>query len=143
MKNYDRAVREARILNNETTRQSPAFELHPKDDGSDEQEIADYYQGLSERGWAPGDPVVTRGRFRIESSSSAPVLTVASEVAMIVKDLSAVTGVPPHWLGYTDLLANRATANSLFEAIAASTHTERLSWEDGLDQMIRMARMVR
>ena len=142
VKNYDRAVREARILNNETTRQSPTFELHPVNDGADEQELAEYYEGLADRGWAPGDPVITRGKFHIESSSSAPVETVSSEVAMIVKDLSAVTGVPPHWLGYTDLLANRATANSLFEAIAASTHIERLSWEQGIDEMVRMARMV-
>ena len=142
LKNYDRAVRQARVLNNESTRQSPTFELHPTDDSADEQELAEYYQKLADEGWGPGDPVITRGKFHIESSDSSPVATVSSEVAMIVKDLSAVTGVPPHWLGYTDLLANRATANSLFEAIAASTHIERLSWEQGIDAMVRMARMV-
>ena len=89
-----------------------------------------------------GDPVVTRGKFGIVSSDSGPVETLAKEAAMIIKSLSATSAIPPHWLGYTDLLSNRATADSLFEAIKAGTLVERLAWEHGLDEMIRLARMV-
>ena len=141
LKNYDRAVRQARELNNTSTRQSPSFKLNDEDATSVEDEQK-YYKALIDSGWGMGDPVVSHADFSIVSSDSKPVLTLQFEVAMIVKDLSSVSGVPPHWLGYTDLLANRATANSLFEAIAASTHVERQSWEDGLDELIRLARMV-
>ena len=138
LKNYDRAVRQARELNSKAIRQSPTIELGDQA-ATDEQEVLD---DMSRRDWQMGDVVVTRGKYHVESSDSGPVATLQLEVAMIVKDLSSVSGVPPHWLGYTDLLANRATANSLFEAIAASTHIERLSWEHGLNELIRLARMV-
>ena len=69
--------------------------------------------------------------------------TLQLEVAMIVKDLSSVSGVPPHWLGYTDLLANRANGEQPVRGHrSVSTHIERLSWEHGLDELIRLARMV-
>ena len=139
LKNYDRAVRQARELNSTAIRQSPTIELDEKSAGTDEQQVLD---DMERADWKMGDPVVTFGKYHIVSSNSEPVTTLQLEVAMIVKDLSSVSGVPPHWLGYTDLLANRATANSLFEAIAASTHIERLSWEHGLDELIRLARMV-
>ena len=138
MKNYDRAVRQARVLNNQSTRQSPTIELGP-DSATDEQEVLDDMQRAD---WEMGDPVVTRGKYHIESSDSGPVETLGREAAMIVKSLSGTSSIPPHWLGYTDLLSNRSTADSLFEAIKAGTLTERVAWEDGLDQMIRMARIV-
>ena len=141
MKNYDRAVRQSRRLNNTSTRQSAVFEL-PPEDASDEQEVADYYAKLHDTGWGMGDPVVTRGKFGIVSSDSGPVETLAKEAAMIIKSLSATSAIPPHWLGYVDMMSNRATADSLFETIKAGTLVERLAWEHGLDEMIRLARMV-
>ena len=139
LKNYDRAVRQARQINDTSTRQSPTWEIHPTDDATDETELREY---LSTEGWDIGAPIVSRAKFSVVGSPTAPVETLQREAGMVVKDLSAVTGVPPHWLGYTDLLANRATADSLFEAIAASTHVERLAWEQGLTDMIGHARRV-
>ena len=138
MKNYDRTVRQARELNSKAIRQSPTVELGP-DAATDEQEVLD---DMSRRDWQMGDVVVTRGKYHIESSDTGPVETLAKEAALIVKSLSGTSAIPPHWLGHTDLLSNRSTAESLFEAIKAGTLVERLAWEYGLDEMIRAARMV-
>ena len=136
IKNYDRAVREARKLNNETSRQVQALEHSGEDDAPDLELERKYYQ---ENPLQDGDMVITRGQFRIHHSDAGAVETLKTEAAMIVKDLSGVTGVPPHWLGYVDLLSNRATAYSLFETVAAGTHVERLSWEKGMRELIRIA----
>ena len=141
MKNYERAVYQTRELNNEATRQSPTFELDAEG-GVDEQEVADFYEDLQAKGWGMGDPVVTPGKFSITSSDSGPVDTAATEAALVLKILSGGTSIPPHWLGFVDLMSNRATAESLFETIKAGTLVERLAWEHGVDDMIRKARMV-
>ena len=136
IKNYDRAVREARKLNNQTSRQVQAIEHTDEGDATDLQEERDHYR---ENPLQDGDMVITRGSFGFHHSDAGAVETLKTEAAMIVKDLSGVSGVPPHWLGYVDLLSNRATAYSLFETVAAGTHVERLSWEQGLHDLIRIA----
>ena len=138
-KNYDRAIREARKLNNKTARQVQAIEHSDDGDATDVEEERQYYQDNPLR---DGDMVITRGEFNIRSSDAKAVETLKTEAALIVKDLSGTTAVPPHWLGYTDLLANRATATSLFEAIAAGTHVERLAWEEGMHELISHGRRV-
>ena len=141
MKNYDRAVRQARRINNSSMRQSPTWEFG-KEDATDVEEELEYWRDQRKAGWDVGDPVVTRGKFGIVSTDSGPVDTLATEAALIVKSLSGTSAVPPHWLGHVDLLSNRSTAESLFETIKAGTLVERLAWEHGLDEMIRAARMV-
>lgn len=138
-KNYDKAVREARRLNDKTARQVQAIEHSDEGDATDVEEERQYYQ---DNPLMDGDMVITRGQFNIRSSDSRAVETLKTEASMIVKDLSGTTAVPPHWLGYTDLLANRATATSLFEAIAAGTHIERLAWEEGMHELISHGRRV-
>ena len=140
-KNYDRAIREARPLNKNTLKQTPTFEID-KDSPEDDTTSLEYYRRRKEAGWDPGDPVFVRGRYKVTSSDSGPVDTLSREASMIVKSISATSSIPPHWIGWVDLMSNRSTADSLFESIKSGTLVERLAWEEGLDRMIRMARMV-
>ena len=74
MKNYDRAVRQARELNSKAIRQSPTIELGDQA-ATDEQEVLD---DLERTDWQMGDVVVTRGKYHVESSDSGPVADVAA-----------------------------------------------------------------
>lgn len=139
LKNYDRAVREARVVNTKTTRQVSAITHNDETDTTDLEQEQEYYR---QNPIQDGDMVITRGQFDFKSGESTSVETRKTEGAMIVKHLSGVTAIPPHWLGYVDLMSNRATANSLFEAIAAGTRDERLAWEEGLYELIGHARRV-
>jgi hypothetical protein len=40
-----------------------------------------------------------------------------SEMLINAKAISAVTGIPIHWLGHVDAMSNRSTADSLYETI--------------------------
>ena len=72
LKNYDRAVRQARELNSTAIRQSPTVELDEKSAGTDEQQVLD---DMERNDWKMGDPVVTFGKYHVESSDSGPVAT--------------------------------------------------------------------
>jgi len=64
------------------------------------------------------------------------------EIVMLIKTVSAGTGVPVHYLGYPDLLSNRATAENLMDLIVGMTSKERITWEAAFEEMVDKAIVI-
>lgn len=61
---------------------------------------------------------------------------LSGEMLLNIKIISTVTGIPIHWLAWTEMLSNRATAETLLEVINAATIKERTIWEEYLYEII-------
>jgi len=83
--------------------------------------------------------VVGGGTFKMVGPEIDGVVSLLDEVTMNLKMVSGTTGIPPHFLGFPDLMQNRATADSLTEVMFAATARERLAWISLYTDMFRKA----
>jgi hypothetical protein len=67
---------------------------------------------------------------------------LAREIETNAKMISGTTGVPVHFLGYPDLMSNRATAENLMELILAQTNKERIIWTGAYKEMLEKAAAI-
>lgn len=65
--------------------------------------------------------------------------SIEKEIVSLVKLISGTTGIPVHFLGFVDLMSNRATAEDLINMINASTNKERQTWIGAYEEVIRKA----
>ncbi|MDP4879928.1 MAG: hypothetical protein NWR36_08580, partial [Opitutales bacterium] len=69
------------------------------------------------------------------ASNTAPAAggtSLTTEINTIAKIISGATGIPIHYLGFTDLMSNRATAEDLAELVNVTTSHEREAWKSGI-----------
>jgi len=67
------------------------------------------------------------------------VESIEKEITSNVKLISGTTGIPVHFLGFPDLMSNRATAENLMEMINAGTTKERKTWKGAYEEVIKKA----
>ena len=79
------------------------------------------------------------GVFGYESPDMAGAESIEKEILRLVTFISGTTGVPIHWLGLTELLKQRATADDLREMINTGTTKERATWEGVYQELITKA----
>jgi len=65
--------------------------------------------------------------------------SIEKEIADLAKVISGTTGVPVHWLGFVDLMSNRATAEDLINMINGATTKERQTWIGAYEEVIKKA----
>jgi len=65
--------------------------------------------------------------------------SLEKEIADLAKVISGTTGVPVHWLGFVDLMSNRATAEDLINMINGATTKERQIWIGAYEEVIKKA----
>ena len=65
--------------------------------------------------------------------------SIEKEIADLAKVISGNTGVPVHWLGFVDLMSNRATAEDLINMINGATTKERQTWIGAYEEIIKKA----
>jgi len=70
------------------------------------------------------------------------VESIEKEIVALVKAISGTTGIPVHFLGYVELMSNRATAENLMEMINAATTKERQTWIGAYEEVIRKAMVM-
>ena len=85
---------------------------------------------------------IHKGKFEYKSPPMSGTETMLREAAVLAKVISGTTGIPVHYLGFVDEMSNRATADTLAEALQASTSYERLVvqnvWSSALSKSIKM-----
>lgn len=118
MENYDRALKALRPVNHYGARITPVIKTSSAAETSAvEKKLAG--------GWRVGQAWVGTADFRYESTKTGPQEGITIELQATVKNVSTVTGVPVHWIGWPDLMSNRSTAETLYDVINAATVTER------------------
>ncbi len=130
LENYDRAIKDMRRNNHIMARITPTFEVDT------EQEAKTLTAKLNQIKWTIGKAFIGKAKFKYETPETGAHDNLKTEMVATIKNISAATGVPVHWLGYVDLMSNRSTADSLFEMIKQQTINERNEWEGALYQLI-------
>jgi len=130
MENYDRAIKDMRRNNHIFARITPTWEV---DSAAEAKSLS---SKLSLMKWKIGEAFIGKAKFKYETPQTGAHENLAAELAATIKTISSTTGVPVHWLGYVDLMSNRATAESLYELIKNATIVERQFWESSLYNMI-------
>lgn len=136
VENYDRAIKDMRRNNHIFARITPVFET------TNDAETASLKASLNQMKWKIGEAFIGKAKFRYETPKSGAHDNLTKEMVATIKTISAVTGAPVHWLGYVDLMSNRATANSLYENIKNATSSERTIWEESLYETIFKAQKM-
>lgn len=70
------------------------------------------------------------------------VESIESEIEDLVKMISSTTGIPVHFLGFVELMSNRATAENLMEMVNAATTKERQTWIGAYEEVIKKAMVM-
>jgi hypothetical protein len=130
LENYDRALKDLRRNNHICARITPTFKT------SSDSETAGLTKWLTDLKWKIGKAFIGKAILKYETPGTGAHENLISEMTSTIKTISAVTGIPVHWLGYVDLMSNRATAETLYELIKNATSAERTIWEASLYELI-------
>jgi hypothetical protein len=92
------------------------------------QQADQLYADLKRLNWRIGQFLVSTADFTLVSAGMAGIESVLQEISYHARALSGHTGIPVHFLGFPELLSNRATADNLFEMVGASILRDRRVW---------------
>lgn len=74
--------------------------------------------------------------------NTGQVDSLKEEIIANIKIVSGEVGIPVHFLGFPDLMSNRAVSTDLFEFIIASTNKERHIWVGAYEEMFKKAMLM-
>lgn len=118
-----KAMRDHREINHLFSFPTPVVTC---EDGVDAAEVK---TKINESNWKIGKLLVLGGaKYELVGPDIQGVDSIEKEIVACIKIISAATGLPVHFFGFTDLMSNRATADSLMEMVFASTAKERQVW---------------
>lgn len=134
--NYDRALKDLRLNNHVAARITPNLET------SSDKETDQAIRTFKDTRWKIGKMRIGTGKFTYETPTTGAADNLKAEMASTLKTISAATGIPVHWIGWADLMNNRATADSLYETINNATSRERAILADGFKDLFVKAQEV-
>ena len=103
--------------------------------GEDAEEIS---KAMAAKNWAIGNAFASTGKLYFPSvPQSYNALT--KEIEVQLKQISSISSVPVHWLGYVELMSNRSVADELENMIKIGTQKDRTIWADTMTDIILMA----
>ncbi len=87
---------------------------------------------------------ILAGTFKLNflSLDIKGIESIEREIISSIKMISGTTGIPVSFLGFVDLMSNRATAESLIDMINAGTTKERQTWIGAYEETIRKAMVM-
>ena len=89
--------------------------------------------------WTIGKGIALVGDVKYLTPGLEALESLRGEMSLNIKLVSAIMGVPVHWLGWTDLMSNRATAETLSELVETLTKEIRLKVIEFISEIIRKA----
>lgn len=127
IESYDRTKNAMRKNNHLFGKVTPVFT------SENPQDVANFKALAKSKDWKIGDVIsALKGNFDLVVPDVGAMENLKAEQVTCAKAISFNTGIPVHWMGYTDLMSNRSTADSLYETINNATILERSVWEEGL-----------
>lgn len=129
----DKALRDLREINHLFASQTPDFKVETP------QQAAALLKWLEDTNWRFGKAIVHVGEFSIKGPDTGGVQNLDREIETNTKLISGTTGIPPHFLGYVDLLSTRATGDNTRELVMAATTRERAIWTGAYEELVTKA----
>lgn len=134
--NYDRALKDIRRTNHTVSRITPTFKTET------DMETAVLSEHLKNKGWKIGQAFVGKAALEYKTAGTGALENLKTELSSSAKNISAVTGVPVHWFGWTDLMSNRATAEDLYQMVSNATSRERTLIAESIYELIVKAQAM-
>ncbi len=132
--NLDKALYDWRKINNLFASPTPVVECQ---EGADAKAISD---ALNKVKWNVGKLLVIKNAvYKLVGADAVGTNALKEEIIALAKVISGATGIPVHFLGYPDLMSNRATSTDLFEFINASCNKERSIWTGFYEELFNKA----
>lgn len=119
----DKALWDWRTINNIFAAPTPYFKC------AESSDVDPLLKKLASLNWKIGKVFAGVADFQMVGADGAGLDSLMKEIETLAKIISGATGVPVHFLGFTDLMSNRSTSTDLFEFINASVNKERKIWE--------------
>jgi hypothetical protein len=98
---------------------------------------------LTSLNWKIGKALAGTAEYALVGMTDSGKDSLEKEIITNAKMISGAVGVPVHFLGFPELMSNRAVSTDLFEFINASTSKERAVWagfyEELFDKVIEKA----
>jgi hypothetical protein len=131
--NLDKALSDWRKMNRLFASPTPYFEC------VDLEAAKKMQAALAAINWKIGKSLAGVGKFTMVGMTDSGKDSLEKEIIMNAKMISGDTGIPVHFLGFPELMSNRATSTDLFEMIMASTAKERLVWAGFYEELFDKA----
>jgi len=131
IEDLDKALWDWRKINHLYASPTPYFKAKDRVEAS---LVWDWIRG---KNWRIGKAFVSTADFELIGSKGEGYASTKDEMETHVKAISGITGVPPHLLGYPDLLSNRSTADTLMESLVINTNEEKGVWVGVYDQLFK------
>lgn len=136
LENIDADLLDWRKLNHLFAHPTPHFKCE-----SQEEAIA-INDMIKTTGWHVGTAIATNADFQLKGTTGVESNLLMLSIQTNAKIISGHTGVGIHFLGFSNVMSNRATAESLGEPTEVALHAEIASWHafysDLLNKAIRM-----
>ena len=99
---------------------------------------------IADINWTIGKMLIGHNStFEMIGVDMAGIDNLINEIITNLKIICGATGIPPHFLGFADLMKNRSTAENLMEEIQAATTKDRRVWigayEELFSKVLQMA----
>ena len=136
VEDLDKELWDWRKINHLYAAPTPVFEFD-KESVDEARRTEDY---ITKKNWRIGKAIVIAGgKYTLEAHKGEGFTTIEKAVQTDIQIISGATGVPVHFLGFPNLLSNRATAENLLELIQLSTDKERDAWRGGYTELVQKA----
>jgi hypothetical protein len=103
------------------------------------EDASDLATEIRSKNWQPTTTISAPAKAYYVTPDGSALPIFENEIKTRVKKISGVTGVPPHFFGFTDLLANRSTSESLRDTVESTTAREINGWEWTVWQIVKQA----
>jgi len=129
----DKALYDWRLINNLFAAPTPYFKCQNAEEAKKLQAV------LKELNWKIGKALCGTAEFSLVGVDGTGIDSLEKEIVSLIKVISGNTGVPVHFLGFPDLMSNRAVSTDLFESLNASTSKEKHVWEGFYEELFDKA----
>lgn len=108
----------------------------------DEKDVRISREALSHKNFKIDKMFISTAKLYYAQFDIKGVESIENEIITLAKMISGTTGVPVHFLGFTDILKQVATAKNLMESVKASTSKERITWKGAYEEVLTKAMVL-
>ena len=105
----------------------------------DAKDVKSTQDALSSKNWKIKKVFIATSKLYYAQFDIKGVESLEKEIITLAKMISGTTGVPVHFLGFPELMSNRAVAENLMQLVHAATIKERETWIGAYEEMIAKA----
>ena len=122
IENIDKDLIDWRKLNHLFAHPTPHFKCETKEEADAINNM------ISTVGWHVGTAIATNSEFSLKGTSGVEANLLMLSIQTGAKIISGHTGIGIHFLGFANVMSNRATADSMGEPTEVVLHAEITSW---------------